>query len=285
VFIGAMLAMMASTAALAQVGAVFDHLKCYPIKDGIKGTYLADFIPDQQPLFSVESKCKIKVPANFFSVDVVKTNVQPPPPQTVNGTTTHDFLCYKFVCRRALPFPSTPITRQRPVRSARHLHQAWSDLHAGGKVPNHHRCVATAAGCTGDCPITGTSASSAPTRSRASSSVAASRMTICAGRIRPRDAVQLAALSGSDPDCVLDPARCHCEDRPTPCGYDRTANQCGGTCPSGEDCLVFSVNVDGTGNCQCLPHAQACVPGGQCPGYCPGDPELSRAGTVLVQVT
>jgi hypothetical protein len=156
VFIGAMLAMMASTAALAQVGAVFDHLKCYPIKDGIKGTYLADFIPDQQPLFSVESKCKIKVPAKFFCVDVVKTNVQPPPPQTVNGTTTHDFLCYKFVCPKGTPFPSTPITvkdqfGQRDIS----IKKPGLICTPAEKVPNHHRCVATATGCTGDCPITG----------------------------------------------------------------------------------------------------------------------------------
>ncbi len=92
--------------------AAFDHLKCYKIKDfAKKAGYSADLVPQQVPLFNLEPGCKIVVPAKLFCIDVQKTNVQPVPPFTVNGTTTHDFLCYKLTCPKQ-PLPTVLVQDQ-----------------------------------------------------------------------------------------------------------------------------------------------------------------------------
>jgi hypothetical protein len=273
VFVGAMLVMLAPTVARAQVGAVFDHLKCYRIKDpALKTVYLADLLPDQQPPFSVERGCKVKVPAKLFCIDVVKTNVQPPPAQSVPGTTTHDFLCYKIACPKGTPFPTAPLMvkdqfGQREVT----IKKPGLLCTPAEKVPDHHACTMTAAGCTGTCPLTGDQCVFGTNPNTG---------VVECGCFKNSDVCQPSPPAGTpctslrcpDPiqDCILDAVGCHCQDRPTPCGFDRTAGQCGGTCPnSSDDCLVVQVNTDGTGNCQCVPHTQACAPGGTCPGLCP----------------
>jgi hypothetical protein len=78
---------------------IFDHLKCYKIADPLPGGItLADLVPEQDPPFTTELGCKIKRPAKLFCIDVEKTNVSPPPPSTVGGQTTRDFLCYPLKC-------------------------------------------------------------------------------------------------------------------------------------------------------------------------------------------
>lgn len=87
-------------AARAQGFAVFDHLKCYNIKDlRTPGQWTADLFPEQMPPFAAELDCTIKSPAKLFCIDVRKNPVgAPTPPLQVVGAKAQDYLCYKVKC-------------------------------------------------------------------------------------------------------------------------------------------------------------------------------------------
>jgi hypothetical protein len=94
---------------------VFDHLKCYGVRDSVFGEYTADLHPKDTANFAVEPGdvivggvirpgCRIRLPAKYFCTDVDKRNARqsrPPydPAQwTVMGPEAGDRLCYKLRC-------------------------------------------------------------------------------------------------------------------------------------------------------------------------------------------
>jgi hypothetical protein len=85
------------------VAAQADHLQCFKIKDTTtKTTYTATLTPSD-PNFPASTGCTIRVPARLLCVDVVKSNVVPPPQVVPPGAPTHKFLCYKVKCAKASP--------------------------------------------------------------------------------------------------------------------------------------------------------------------------------------
>src|SRR5262249_2965069 len=92
---------------------VFDHLKCYKVKElnkqKVKG--LVDLTP-MQTQFLRENDCKITGP-KLLCVPVSKENPRtvPPPPGAPAGPEESDHICYSLRCRK--PFPgSVPVTDQ-----------------------------------------------------------------------------------------------------------------------------------------------------------------------------
>jgi hypothetical protein len=132
---------------------IFDHMKCYKIKDTQRSKlYTADLAPKLTHDFQLEpgdtivggttiKGCRIKVPAKYFCIDVDKQDahdVDPPydPAQwTVPGPESGERLCYALKCPDTAPkslaiidqfgtreifllgktsFLCTPVTRQNP---------------------------------------------------------------------------------------------------------------------------------------------------------------------------
>jgi hypothetical protein len=93
---------------------IFDHLKCYNIKDyRMPGVWKADLKPEQAPPFAAELGCKIKSPAKLFCIDVQKTPVgTPTPPLHVVGIKAQDYLCYRLVCPVPSPMPTLAVADQ-----------------------------------------------------------------------------------------------------------------------------------------------------------------------------
>jgi hypothetical protein len=83
----------------AQPGPAFDHLKCYVIRDTNVGqSYTLDLLPEQSQ-FLAETGCTMRAIARWLCIDVVKTNVSPPPAgPEVPATDARDYLCYKLKC-------------------------------------------------------------------------------------------------------------------------------------------------------------------------------------------
>lgn len=102
------------TPAVAQTMTTFDHLKCYGVRDGLKGQlYTADLVPENS-IFTTEDGdrveggklvkgCRITVPAKQFCTAVSKenaTNVRGggPPPGAAAGPDAGQFMCYRLTC-------------------------------------------------------------------------------------------------------------------------------------------------------------------------------------------
>ena len=91
-------ALLCAGIAHAQLVPVFDHLKCYIIKDPLKVKHTLDLTPEQTQ-FLPEPGCLLKSPAKFFCIDVQKSNVQPTPGgPPVQGQNARDYLCYIVHC-------------------------------------------------------------------------------------------------------------------------------------------------------------------------------------------
>ncbi len=87
-----------TSGARAQLVPVFDHLKCYVIKDPLKVKHTLDLTPEQTQ-FLPEPGCLLKSPAKLFCIDVQKTNVQPTPGgPPVQAEDARDYLCYIVHC-------------------------------------------------------------------------------------------------------------------------------------------------------------------------------------------
>ena len=85
------------------VAAQADHLQCFKIKDTTaKTTYTANLTPSD-PNFPAATGCTVRVPPRLLCVDVVKSNVVPPPVGAPAGAPTHKFLCYKVKCLKTHP--------------------------------------------------------------------------------------------------------------------------------------------------------------------------------------
>jgi hypothetical protein len=103
---------------------VFDHLKCFQIKDdlGRRTILTADLTPQQNPPFANQN-CKIKLPASHLCVDTSKSNVQNPDgtpftPVEIETKPARDYLCYHMKCdKEAVVFDGTDQFGNRSVRS------------------------------------------------------------------------------------------------------------------------------------------------------------------------
>lgn len=100
---------------------VFDHLKCYVIKDPNK---LKGFVDMESPQFGLEAGCKIRK-AKKFCVPVKKTvdtantfvNKQPVMLMPIPGQNLiDDYVCYKVVCDPPVP-PDTKVKDQFSTRT------------------------------------------------------------------------------------------------------------------------------------------------------------------------
>jgi len=229
-------AALAPALARAQVGIPFDHLKCYKIKDPQPpAKYTADLTPLQHPPFNVEPGCVISVPAKLLCIPVEKTNVQPNPPGTVNGTNAQDYLLYKIKCpnvtvvKGGMPLPVTDQFGARTILVGPHkvlLVPAFKQSNLCHNQAN----PGTPPVCGGDCTNPGAK-------------------------------------------CVLNPngTDCDCE---IPCGLN-AAGQCGGECPLATQTCNFAPGSNGVLECGCHPFGGCFPDPatGQCGGPCPNADE------------
>jgi hypothetical protein len=101
----ALAALALAPAPPARAQETFDHLKCFAIRDRLpERTVLAtDLLPEQKPPFA-DQRCKVRLPARFFCVDVRKENVLerglPRPLLPIDGDDAGDYLCYRLRCPR-----------------------------------------------------------------------------------------------------------------------------------------------------------------------------------------
>ena len=173
----------------ARAQPVFDNMKCYKIRDAQQGKqYTADLVPKLTHDFSTElgdriiggvlqKGCRIRVPAQFFCIEVDPQNAHdanPPynPAQwTVDGPEPGERLCYKLTCpsvpRKDIPiidafgtrtitllgrtsYFCTSVTRQLPQNTGCSL---AGNGQCGGTCPAGERCLATSpadCGCVPD---------------------------------------------------------------------------------------------------------------------------------------
>ena len=266
----------ASTVA-AQAPPPFDHLKCYKISDSIKKTYKVDLVPQQAPPFSVETGCKLVVPAKLFCIDVRKTHVQPPPPLTANGATTHDFLCYKIACPQKIDFTQSVRDQfgQRPVKvkPPKMLCAPAIKIISTPTPPAATRTATpqptqtpicqldSASGqCGGPCPIAG---------DQCVFTVAADGTAKCDCQPPPQCGPAGAhTCKGPCPNpadqCRVSPTdTCICVH---PCGFNAHSGQCGGECPANEICQGTTPPSTA---CNCVPQPHPCgLSNNQCSGDC-----------------
>jgi hypothetical protein len=171
-------------AAGADAQPVFDNMKCYKIKDGVRSKqYTADLVPKLTHDFATQlgdrivggflvKGCRIKTPAKFFCTDVAAESahdVLPPYDPTqwvVPGPESGDRLCYKLICPAELPkdlpvidafgnrtiqlrgrteYFCTPVVRQNPSTDPCDM---AGNGQCGGVCANGQVCLATSpSGC------------------------------------------------------------------------------------------------------------------------------------------
>jgi hypothetical protein len=93
----------------------FDHLKCFPIRDGLRQQlFTADLVPEDSDIFTTENGdriedgklkpgCRIRVPARELCIPVSKENAHEvntdvPPPGAEAGPNAGEFACYLLRC-------------------------------------------------------------------------------------------------------------------------------------------------------------------------------------------
>ena len=213
---------MAGTAG-AQLIPNFDHLKCYNIKDfALKATYKVDLLPEQQPPFTLEAGCKLVVPAKLFCIDVVKQNVQPPPPGAAPGPKAYDYLCYKLACPKQ-DLPTLLVTDQFGRRDVTVKPPKFLCAPATKEI-FHQTPVPTS---------TPTPVPPTPTATRTPGCDFDSATGKCGGPCPP-DAL------GTPQQCVfvVNPdgtADCDCRSPNPSCSLPAGSNQCTGPCPDPRD--------------------------------------------------
>ena len=93
---------------ISPVDRTYDHLKCYKIRDPLRLAALARLHPLQDPPFSVEPGCRIKITAREFCIPVHKEVRESLHADLsfddlealVGSDQVHDFLCYNIRCPR-----------------------------------------------------------------------------------------------------------------------------------------------------------------------------------------
>lgn len=295
----ATLVLIMRATASAQLVPIFDHLKCYNIKDfAPHKLYKLDLIPEQKPPFSSELGCRIVVPAKLFCIDVIKQNVVPPPPGAAPGPKASDYLCYKLVCPKT-PLPMLVITDQFGARDVQIKPPKFLCAPATKQIfhptptpvptqtpvqptptPTTTRTpgcdfntVAGAGGqCAGPCPPVGGVAQ------QCVFVINADGTSDCDCR-PPNPACQPAGAhvcAGPCPDprdqCRTSPVdTCICTH---PCGLDPTAApQCSGDCPDPTESCVLNAATQG---CDCVPPTNppcGSTTAPTCDGACPNPGE------------
>jgi len=171
-------------AAGASAQPVFDNMKCFKIKDGVRPEqYTADLVPKLTHDFAaqlgdrivggfLQKGCRLKTPAKFFCTDVAAEeahDVLPPYDPTqwvIPGPDSGDRLCYKLICPPELPrdlavidafgnrtiqlrgrteYFCTPVVRQNPTTDPCDM---AGNGQCGGVCANGQLCLATSpSGC------------------------------------------------------------------------------------------------------------------------------------------
>ncbi|MCC6847358.1 MAG: hypothetical protein IT294_02565 [Deltaproteobacteria bacterium] len=294
----AVLTLSVTSVAAAQLVPIFDHLKCYAIKDyAPKAVYKVDLLPEQRPPFNLETGCKVVVPAKLFCIDVAKQNAQPPPPGAAPGPKASDYLCYKLACpKQTLPtllvndqfgsrdvtvkppkFLCAPATKeiqhQTPTPTATATPIAPTETPTATRTPGCAFDTAAGGGqCAGPCPPSGSG-----NPQQCVFVINADGTADCDCR-EPDPACQSAGAhvcAGPCPDprdqCRVAPDdSCVCSH---PCSLDPTAvPQCSGDCPDPTEVCV----VNTTGGCDCRPPNNPPCGGTiapTCDGACPNPGE------------
>lgn len=120
--ISAAIGVLLSTTSNDSSAQPFDHLKCYRAKDSVKFDGVLNLIPEQQPPFSLESGCKVKIKAKEFCVAVQKEVVDtdapgPGAPYPTDGIPLErDYICYKVKCPKS-EVPDTEVADQFATRT------------------------------------------------------------------------------------------------------------------------------------------------------------------------
>jgi hypothetical protein len=151
---------------------VFDHLKCYRVKDSIgSGEYTMDLHPKDGATFAVEPGdvalggsiqpgCRVRLPAKYFCTDVDPRNsrsTRPPfdPAQwVVDGPAAGDRLCYKLKCP-SVPAKELDVVDQFGTRRITVTGRpAWLCTPLTRDLPPGTPCSLRGDGqCTGECPL------------------------------------------------------------------------------------------------------------------------------------
>jgi hypothetical protein len=239
---------------------IFDHYKCYKIKDPAKfiaGVDLNAF----QTQFNVDPKCKLVGRAKLFCVPVVKTVGdivdKTKPPLVPNGFVGQDLqddrLCYKIKCDKNQIQPEV-VTDQFGTRPIKSFKAKWLCTPAFKGTPT-----------TTMAPTTTTSTTTSTTRTTTTTM----QQIDCPG-------VQGPECNGLCPDpaekCTPIPGTGSCECTPTghPCGIDADG-LCSGDCPvATEVCRTFA------NGCDCVEYTPPCNESGapMCSGPCEASNEI-----------
>jgi hypothetical protein len=262
--------LLTATTGSAQLTPFFDHLKCYAIKDFLHvKPFKADLIPEQVAAgFQVEPGCKIIMPAKLFCIDVRKTNVQPPPPFVVNGTSNaRDYLCYKIACPKQQPLPQLVIRDQFGRRDV--FIKPPKFLCAPAEKENQPTPQPTSTPTpTQTPPIPTETRTPNPTTTRTPDGCDFDAATgKCAGVCPP-------TTTGQPQQCVFlvnsdGTVDCDCRPPDPACTLPAAGgNQCVGPCPDPRDqCVTISV-AGAPATCDCT---HPCQPDPTSPPTCSGD--------------
>jgi hypothetical protein len=155
----------------------FDHLQCHKMKDPHKFDAVVDLEPLQVPVFLPAAGCKIKVKGKEFCVPTNKQvqSTDAPAEAVVGQEQTHDFICYKMKCPKAV-ISDTEVTDQFGTRML-------TNLKPSGKI-----CVPAVKG--GPPPTVTTTTTSTTSTSTTSTTLP----TSCSVTLSMSDATTLGAL-------------------------------------------------------------------------------------------
>lgn len=242
-------ALLCAGIAHAQLVPVFDHLKCYVIKDPLKVKHTLDLTPEQTQ-FLPEPGCRLKAPAKLFCIDVQKSNVQPTPGgPPVQGENARDYLCYIVNCPKvnkgkvltvADQFGQRDITIKPPkllcapaekVGVPQPTPTRTPDQPTPAPTPTIRPCGIDSAGqCTGECPNPNEQCVQVPGTTGCRCVLPCGNATApeCDGACPNPNEACLTGATGP----------CFCEPTTIPCGGIQGPPICSGSCAPGEACIA-----------------------------------------------
>ena len=241
---------------------IFDHLKCYKVKNltkpQVKG--LVDLEP-LQTNFLAEKDCKITGP-KLLCVPVSKQNVRavPPPQPAPAGPEEIDHICYALRCRKPFPGP-VDVVDQFGKFTLKPTGTGFLCTPARKATTT----TTTTTTSTTSTIITTTSTTTTTTQLPCRNMAPSGGSPMCAGGCPP-----------AVPKCLFIPAtgECECVPNDQMCMPSGTAGQCSGLCPNAtEQCIP-----DGTGGCDCRPPLDCgATEPPACGGLCPPGEECRQA--------
>jgi hypothetical protein len=240
---GVLALVIGDAAAVSAQQQVFDHLKCYKVKElskrKVKG--LVDLIP-QQTQFLREADCKLAGP-KLLCVPVSKVNPRTDPPPvagTPPGPVETDHICYALKCRK--PFPgAVTVSDQFGTFTLQ---------------PTGTSLLCTPASKEGQTTTTTTSTTTTSTTLP---------QNPCRNLAGPLDAPMCSGdCPTADLKCLFVPTtnECDCVPLDQMCNSTSTG-VCNGLCPNaGEMCTLGALD-----SCECLLPCESTAP--TCGGFCP----------------